>query len=174
MTAADDAREPVLTAFLPFRAAPKGSMAPFIDSRGVPRVREDNARSAPTKDKAVAELTKAIWRHPRRREFPLDCPVEVTVTYFYVPPGNAGPLDRPSTNRTPDIDKATRLILDSLTQSGVIKDDARVVGLLANAWYDPRDGIQVQVGPARGNDGKPLTVLWSAVRNVARRLAPAR
>lgn len=164
MTAVDVelAIEPTLAVAVPVRARPKGSLQPFIDARGKARVREDNDKTKPTMDALKDAFTAARLKHPRRREFPLDCPVEVTLAFFYVPPANAGPLDRPSTTRTPDIDKAERLVMDCLTQSGVLKDDARVVGVAKTAWYGPRDLIQVSVGPARGNDGVPLTAGWSA------------
>lgn len=156
--------EPTLTLAVPLRARSKGSMQPFIDSRGIARVREDNTETKPTMRVLIDALTAARVTHPRRREFPLDCPVELTLTFFYVAPGNAGPLDRPSTVRTPDIDKAERLVLDCLTQSGVLKDDARVVGVAKTAWYAERDVIQLTVGPARGNDGRPLPGAWPSAR----------
>lgn len=153
-------REPTLSLFVPIRPRPKGSLQPFIDSQGVARVREDNKRSTPTKEALKDALTGAVLQHPRRREFPLDCPVEITLAFYYVPPANAGPLDRPATTKTPDIDKAERLVLDALTQAKVLVDDARVVAVVKTAWYEPRDGYQITVGPARGNNGQPLPGPW--------------
>lgn len=149
-------REPELVCWSGLRPIPKGSLRHI--GNGV--LREDNARSAPHKAALTDQLTAARLAHPRRRDFPLRCPVEVTLAFFFVPPKSAGPHDRPSTVRTGDIDKLSRLVLDALTQSGCLVDDALVVGLLATAWYADRAGTQLTVGPARGNDGRPLPGPW--------------
>lgn len=152
-------RDPVLSCWVPVRPRPKGSLRPVVRG-GRTYLVEDNARSAPTMAAVTLALNTALARHPRRADFPLDCPVEVQLALFYVPPANAGPLDRPSTNRTADEDKATRLVLDALTKARVIRDDARVVDLNVSAWYDKVDGLRVTVGPARGNDGARLPGRW--------------
>lgn len=163
MTAAVDPaaalREPVLSCWVPIRPRPKGSLKP-VTRGGRTYLIEDNERSKPTMDAVVLALNTTRARHPRPRDFPLDCPVEVQLALFYVPPANAGPLDRPSTVRTADADKATRLVLDALKKAGVIRDDARVVDLNVSAWYEPVDGLRITVGPARGNDGARLPGRW--------------
>lgn len=152
-------REPVLTGWAPIRPRPKGSLKP-VTRGGRTYLVEDNKRSKPTMDALVLALNTTRARHPRRGDFPLDCPIEVQLALFYVPPANAGPLDRPSTVRTADADKATRLVFDALKKARVIRDDARVVDLNVSAWYDRVDGIRVTVGPARGNDGARLPGPW--------------
>lgn len=148
----------MLEAWSGLRPIPKGSL--YHRGNGV--LAEDNRRSKPHKEALVGQLEAARLAHPRRREFPLRCPVEVTLAFHFVPPANAGPLDRPSTVRTGDIDKLARLCLDALTQAEVIVDDALVVGLAATAWYDVRAGTRIRVGPARGNDGARLPGPWPA------------
>lgn len=52
---------------------------------------------------------------------------------------------RPSVK--PDIDKLARSILDSLTDSGVLKDDSLVVSLHARKHYaDGKPGVRIVVG----------------------------
>lgn len=151
--------EPTLTCWSGLRPIPKGS----LEHRGNGVLRESNPRSKPHKEHLIGELLKARLMHKRRREFPLRCPVEVTIAFFFVAAnekGKFGPLDRPSTTATGDIDKLERLVLDSLTQSEVIADDCQVVGLVGTAWFGDRAGTQVTVGPARGNDGQVLTTGW--------------
>ncbi len=156
MTTAAVLAEPTLVCWSGLRPIPKGSLRHI--GNGV--LREDNARSAPHKAALIDQLTAARLMHPRRRDFPLRCPVEVAVHFFFLPPKSAGPLDRPSTVRTGDADKLARMCLDALTQSGCIVDDALVVDLRASAWYDQRAGTRITVGPARGNDGARLPGPW--------------
>lgn len=77
---------------------------------------------------------------------PWDCPVEVDLVFR---------LARPKKPRwwvpavKPDVDKLARAVLDSLSttkdQRGVIRDDARVVGLRAVKTYHDRPGVLVAV-----------------------------
>lgn len=150
--------EPVLELWSGLRPIPKGS----LEHRGNGVLRESNPRAKPHKDALILQLNQARARHPRRREFPLICPVEVTVAFFFVTPKSAGPLDRPATTATGDTDKLSRLVLDALSQSHTIRDDSLVVGLLATGWYGPRAGTKLAVGPARGNDGARLPGAWPA------------
>ncbi len=47
----------------------------------------------------------------------------------------------------PDLDKLERAILDALTKSGVIKDDALVVDLVASKHYadENRPGVLIEL-----------------------------
>ena len=45
----------------------------------------------------------------------------------------------------PDLDKLCRAVLDALTQSGVLRDDALVASLYAEKRYDPRPGAEVVI-----------------------------
>lgn len=150
--------EPRLVVWSGLRPRPKGSLKHV--GNGV--LKEDNAYSDSHKAALTLQLRAALSRAPRRAEYPLACPVEVVLAFFYARPKSAGPLDRPSTTYTPDVDKTTRLVLDALTQSRTIRDDSLVVDLLASAWYDRRNGTRITVGPARGNDGVRLATGWPA------------
>jgi len=63
---------------------------------------------------------------------------------FYMPRGKTVTRPRPSVK--PDADKLTRAIFDSLTDSGVLKDDGLVVSLHAEEWYaDDEPFVDVKV-----------------------------
>lgn len=70
-------------------------------------------------------------------------PLEVTITFRFPMPKSAPRHDREHgiryRTRTPDIDKLTRAVLDSLTAAGLIADDSLVVALHASkvdVWQD--------------------------------------
>lgn len=64
---------------------------------------------------------------------------------FHMPRPKSVRRLRPSVK--PDIDKLTRAILDALTDSGVLKDDALVVSLHVEEWYaDGEPFVNVKVG----------------------------
>jgi crossover junction endodeoxyribonuclease RusA len=56
-----------------------------------------------------------------------DCPVAVRVAFTMAEPKRPKFPGRPAVK--PDVDKLLRAVLDALTMSGVVKDDARVVEL---------------------------------------------
>jgi Holliday junction resolvase RusA-like endonuclease len=63
---------------------------------------------------------------------------------FYMPRGKSVLRRRPSVK--PDADKLARAILDSLTDSGALSDDSRVVSLHIEEWYaDDKPGVNVKV-----------------------------
>lgn len=64
---------------------------------------------------------------------------------FHMPRPKSVRRARPSVK--PDIDKLTRALLDGLTDSGVLKDDALVVSLHVEEWYADGDPfVNVRVG----------------------------
>ena len=82
---------------------------------------------------SVANCARNAWGG----EAPLDCPIHIAIT-FRLPM----PKSRPKATRAagvgwhttkPDIDKLLRSTLDALTDAGVIRDDARVCHLSAQA-----------------------------------------
>lgn len=86
----------------------------------------------------------------------LDDPCEVVITFFhprtkshYGTGRNAGRL-KPSApawkSTAPDIDKLTRAILDALTTSQAIRDDARVARLVVeDRWADAATGARITI-----------------------------
>lgn len=108
---------------------------------------------------AVAEaMTSCGW-------VTLDAPAEVTIAFFHPRPGghygtgrNAGIL-KPTAPRwkstAPDIDKLTRAILDALTTSRALRDDARVARLMVEDLYaDAATGARITIRPL---DSVPVT-----------------
>lgn len=135
------------------RPYPKGSLRFVTRSYA----RESNPMTKPTMDALALQLRAARAGHPRRAEFPLDCGVELRVDFLFARADYpwAGPLDRPTTTDTGDVDKLLRLVCDALTYAGVIADDARIVDVLGSTWFADRDGMRIRVGPARAGDGSP-------------------
>jgi Holliday junction resolvase RusA-like endonuclease len=88
----------------------------------------------------------------------LDGPIEVVIAFFHPRPAghygtgrNAGVL-KPTAPRwkatAPDIDKLVRAILDALTTSRAIVDDARVTRLVVeDLWADAATGARITVRP---------------------------
>ena len=73
-----------------------------------------------------------------------ECPVAVEI-YFYLPRPKSTPKRVIYPIRKPDVDKLERAILDALTISGLIDDDARVVDLAAHKRF--AGGMQHQDVP---------------------------
>jgi len=63
---------------------------------------------------------------------PIDEPCELIVN-FYMPRGKT--VDRPSPSVAPDLDKLIRAVGDSLTDSGIVTDDSRIVRISARKLY---------------------------------------
>ena len=148
--------EPVLELWHPVRPRPKGSKKSY----GPGRMVESNPHTKPHLEALRDALIIARLQHPRRREFPLDCPLELHLALFFLPYKNTRPGDRPSTTKTGDSDKLERLVSDALTQANVIKDDARIVDVLKGSYYDQVAGTKLSVGPARDNEGIRLAGPW--------------
>ena len=77
---------------------------------------------------------------------PWDGPVGVLAT-FTLPRPPSAPRRRWAPDRKPDLDKLLRAVLDALTASGVVVDDARVVQANARKEYGTPPGLRLTVGP---------------------------
>ena len=88
----------------------------------------------------------------------LDGPIQIELTFFHHRPAghygtgrNAGVLKptAPAWKSTaPDIDKLTRAVLDALTDSRAIRDDARVARLLVEDRYAVQaTGVRITITP---------------------------
>ena len=78
--------------------------------------------------------------------YPWDCPVQVAATFALPRPASAVRA-RWAPDRKPDIDKLLRSLLDALTASGCVADDARVVDVRMSKVYG-LPGVTFTVGPA--------------------------
>jgi Holliday junction resolvase RusA-like endonuclease len=75
-----------------------------------------------------------------------DVAVSVSLTFWLRRPKT---VTRQYATQTYDLDKLTRAVFDSLTQSGVIKDDSYVVDLTARKNYDDlhEPGVLISLTP---------------------------
>ena len=124
-----------LSFFVPGKAAAQGS------KRHVGRgVMVEMSKDLPAWRTAVANTARAA--HQGRP--PIDGPVAVAMTVYLAKPRTTKFKTYPA--GPPDIDKLCRAVLDSLTISQVIQDDARVVKLSARKeWADTKIGAQITV-----------------------------
>lgn len=84
---------------------------------------------------AWREEVKGAARRCHMDDGPYDGPVSVAITVYLAAPKKSRFGEYPA--GPPDADKLARAIGDALTQSGVIKDDARIVDLhITKRWAD--------------------------------------
>jgi len=133
--------------FIEGRPAPQGSKAAFVHPHtGRAVLRESSGKK------------HKLWREVVHAES-IDKPrftgaVSVGLGFYLPRPkkhfrrnGDVKPSAPTAHQQTPDIDKLTRAVLDSLTTAGVIEDDKHVVELHANKWWsdDGQTGCKVVV-----------------------------
>ncbi len=64
---------------------------------------------------------------------PIDEPVELTVIFYLPRPKSV--LTRSFPAVMPDLDKLIRAVGDSLTDAGIIRDDSRIITIIAHKLY---------------------------------------
>ena len=112
-----------------------------VPTKAGPRTKETNEKALkPWRSLVISEAMA------HRHSEPMDGPLGVELTFR---------MKRPASRKSdvwcqvaPDIDKLTRAILDSLTQSRLIQDDARVAALTVRKTYGTFDepvGVTVHV-----------------------------
>lgn len=134
----------------------QGSKTAGVAKNGKPYLRDSNDKELrPWRAEVagcVADAMRAVsWRT-------LDEPVEVAIAFFHPRPAghygtgrNAGIL-KPSApwwkSTAPDVDKLTRAVLDALTTSRAIHDDARVARLVVDDLYaNAATGARITITP---------------------------
>ena len=120
--------------------APQGSKSfkgMVIGKRGqqIPRLVE-SSKKLPKWRARVAKQAAMLWQG---RE-PLDRAVVVSMTFTIPKPTSAPKTRRTWPDRKPDASKLARAVEDSLTDAGVLADDARIVDLIASKRY-PGEGL---------------------------------
>lgn len=121
--------------FVPGVPAPQGSKT--LNRYGA--MYEANKRLKPWREQIVFHAKRA-----HGREEPIDTAVKVTAVFGFPKPRTTKFKDYPAGK--PDIDKLCRAVLDGLTIARVIRDDARVVELVARKeWADTKNGAQITV-----------------------------
>jgi Holliday junction resolvase RusA-like endonuclease len=134
----------------------QGSKTAGVTKDGKPYLRDSNDKQLrpwrkDVVDRVLDAMTATGWAT-------LDAPVEVAITFHLPRPAahygtgrNAGVLKdtAPRWKPTmPDIDKLTRAVLDALTTSQAIRDDARVARLVVEKRYaDAATGARIVITP---------------------------
>ena len=116
------------TIYVPGKASPQGSKKAFVISGRAVLVDASGGNKAWRK-----LVTDAIKAHEQYIQF--QGAVNVSLTFY---------MEKSRSNKTtlmtqkPDIDKLARSVLDAMTDSMVIEDDARVIYLtVTKAWNNP-------------------------------------
>lgn len=127
-----DATDPAprtITVDVPGIPAPQGSKKAV--TRGRKTVLIEMSKALPAWRANVTERVQARMRVTGTQR--IDGPVRVDVTFWLTRPAAA--RGRAFPHVAPDVDKLARGVLDALTLSGVIEDDARVVDLTVRKRY---------------------------------------
>lgn len=125
---------------------PMGSKSAFVIPGTNRAIVTDGSSSKPAVKKLKAwKASVCDAAHQVADGRPLDGCLRVTLAFYLERPSshygsgkNAGDVRASAPRRPwskPDVDKLQRQILDCLTQSGLIRDDSRVVSCVADKWY---------------------------------------
>lgn len=127
------------------KPTPQGSKS-FKGIRGGKAIMVESAKNLPTWRAQVQAAAAQAWE----AKPPLDGAVAVELS-FILPRPKSLSFRKPTpaaTKRNGDIDKLARAVLDALTASALIQDDAQVIYLLAEKRTAERDespGVHVTV-----------------------------
>lgn len=123
----------------------QGSKVPGQRKNGTLFVREAAKGHKEWRQAVVNEAKYHMSLNNTEIRYPLDGPLEVWL-HFAFPPLKTS--DRLYKTSAPDLDKLVRNVGDALQQSGMIKDDARIVRLEASkvhAAVDSAAGVTISV-----------------------------
>lgn len=123
---------------------PQGSKSAWVSQAGPkPRaiVHDDNAKVLKPWRALVQAAAAAV-----RPALPIEGPVLLVAEFRFVRPKSVR-RERPSVK--PDLSKLLRAIEDSITDSGLWKDDAQVVTARVEKVYAERAGVLVRIGEYR-------------------------
>ena len=141
--------------------APKGAMRAFAVRKGGALTGGTvvTARGSARQSEWTARVLEAVQRKAVGGAEVLDGPLRLRVWFFLRRPKSTPKRRRTWPDRTPDLDKLVRLVLDALTGT-LIADDARVVQIVAEKDYaeftsDPRPRACVSV--SRISEGEGVT-----------------
>lgn len=149
----------VFAAFVPGRAAPKGSMRVMPNGR----VMQDNARTEEWQAEVTGVCRRIVARTPGRpgrwihlEGYPIEVPVSVELCFAFLRPAKPR-FEWPGTVDTGDLDKLTRCVFDALSVgkpekpgAGVYRDDALVCQSAQSAVFVTelaQVGVSIQVIP---------------------------
>ena len=124
---------------MPGLPVPQGSMRLMVTHAGPRVVHEDGHRLKAWR----RQIVEAI-RAGRLAPFGRGEPVKVKMTFVLLRPGSVSAGRRPRPTVKPDVDKLERAVLDALTESRLIWDDAQIVDVRAIKRYDVEPGLDVE------------------------------
>lgn len=135
--------------------APQGSKKGFVVNGRVVMT-ESSKKVKPWRQDVAAAVRETTDNMPGFES--LTGPVSVSVVFYMPRPGyhfgtgrNAGVLKHNApvyVDKKPDCDKLLRSVLDALTTSGVIRDDAQVASLTGIKEYaNAATGARIQIAP---------------------------
>lgn len=138
--------------FVPGVPAPQGSKVPHRGKGGRLYVRESSKRLKPWRDHVAAQLSNLDVR--------FEGAVWVQLRFVFERPKSHRPDSLPTGHQLGDVDKLTRAVLDALTMSGLIADDAYVVELRnVRKEFGPYPGVHLAIGSAVENPfGRPMSL----------------
>ena len=126
------------TFFIEGTPAPQGSKRHIGNGRMV-----EASKKLPKWRKQIIDTIQAQYEGE-----PIDRPVRVTA-YFFMPKPAKPRFDTPAT--MPDLDKLCRALGDGLEQSGLLKNDSRIVCWNATKHYGTPTGVQVIIEEHEGD-----------------------
>lgn len=130
--------------------APQGSKKYLGQSNaGHAILGESSAKVRPWRS-AVKEAARAIIDAHARHTFggyPLDCPLWLSMVFTMPKPASSPKSRRTYACKKPDLSKLARSTEDALTDSGLIKDDARIVEYLRLAKVFPGEDEKSLASP---------------------------
>lgn len=115
-----------LTVFVPGVPAPQGSKTHVGGGRLI-----ESSRSLAGWREAIALRVRSAMNHNEHPGWDGDA-VEVVARFYFRRPRT---VRRAEVTVKPDVDKLARALLDGLTDSGLVHDDAQVVRLVASKHY---------------------------------------
>lgn len=145
---------------------PQGSKVAAVTKAGRPYLRDVNSHALNDWRKTVRNTVRDHMAVVYRHEGGIDVPVMARMTFWLPRPKN-----RPKTIDVlpavmPDVDKLARAVMDALTQSGLIKDDAIVWDMHPIKRYaiDPDLYPKIFIPEFhRAVPGVDITVAWRSV-----------
>lgn len=125
---------------------PQGSKTAFVVGK---RAVVTDANKGTLKPWRALVTAAALDALARSFQDPLEGAIDVEVVFSFVRPKSV-PLTRVYPSVKPDVDKLARAVLDGLTDSGLFRDDAQVVRLVATKVYASTPGARVIVSRMAG------------------------
>ena len=124
----------MISFFVSGTPAPQGSKRHVGNGRMI----ESSKKVKPWRDRVTAVAKTHVMDEP------MDGHLRLIVNFYMPAPARTRFGSRPA--GTPDLDKLVRAVGDALTQSKLIKDDARIVSLIAHKhWALDTPGAEITI-----------------------------